>query len=260
MSAADAFLALRGQRAIVTGASRGIGAATAVELARHGVSVLLLARNVAQAEEVATGIRAGGGVADAMACDVSSFSAMQAAVQRCIDAFGGIDILINNAGVIEPIGRLAELDPDDWDRVIDVNLKGAFHAMRAVLPPMLAQRHGVIVNISSGAATGVLEGWSHYCASKHGVLALTRAAHLEYHEQGIRTLGLVPGTVATHMQVAIKASGINPVSEMDPSAHQPPEHTARALAWLCTDDASDLAGTDFSLKSPENRRRAGLPM
>jgi len=114
-------------------------------------------------------------------------------------------------------------------------------------------------NISSGAATSALEGWSHYCSTKAAVLSLTRCADKEYRDAGVRVVGLSPGTVATEMQVAIKASGLNPVSQLDPSAHIPPEWAARAVVWLCTDTANDLAGVDFSLKDAAGRARVGLP-
>jgi len=118
---------------------------------------------------------------------------------------------------------------------------------------------GTVVNISSGAATNVLEGWSHYCATKAAVLALTRCVHKEYAAHGVRAVGLSPGTVATAMQKSIHDSGVNPVSELDWETHIPPEWAARAVAWLCSDAAADIAGEDFSIKTPEGRRRVGLP-
>lgn len=249
---------LRGRTAIVTGASRGIGAATARELARHGVSVVLAARTVAEIEAGVREIRASGGVAEAMACDVSRYNDVAGAVERCKSTFGRVDILVNNAGVIEPIARLAESDPEQWSKIADINYKGVYYGLRAAIPVMAAQGSGVIVNISSGAATSALEGWSHYCSTKAAVLSLTRCADKEYRDTGIRVVGLSPGTVATDMQIAIKTSGINPVSQLDPSVHIPADWPARAVAWLCSEDAADLAGTDFSLNNEEGRRRAGL--
>jgi len=123
---------------------------------------------------------------------------------------------------------------------------------------METQGSGVIINISSGAATGALEGWSHYCSTKAAVLSLTRCADKECRENDIRVIGLSPGTVATDMQLAIRASGINPVSKMEPSAHKPVEWPARAIAWLCTEDAAGFSGTDFSLKDDEGLRLVGL--
>lgn len=249
---------LEGKAAVVTGASRGIGAATAEELARQGVAVVLAARSLGEIEALAARIGDAGGRASAIACDVSRYGEVAAAVELCRSRYGRLDILINNAGVIDPIARLAESDPDGWGRAVDINVKGVYHGLRAAIPVMEAQGHGVIVNISSGAATSALEGWSHYCATKAAVLMLTRCVDKEYRDKGIRVVGLSPGTVATNMQVAIKASGINPVSQMDFSQHIPPEWPARAVAWLCTEAAREFDGGDFSLKTEDGRRRVGL--
>ncbi len=249
---------LKAKTAIVTGASRGIGAAAARELAGHGVSVLLAARTLPETEAIAADIRRQGGTAQAIACDVSRRADVENTVETCRASFGCVDILVNNAGLIEPIARLGDSDPDEWDRVVDVNYKGVYYGLRAAIPLMEAQGAGVIVNISSGAATSPLEGWSHYCSTKAAVLSLTQCVHKEYGDRGIQIVGLSPGTVATHMQIAIKASGINPVSQLDPSVHVEPENVARAIAWLCTKEAAVYSGTDFSLRSEEGRRRAGL--
>jgi NAD(P)-dependent dehydrogenase (short-subunit alcohol dehydrogenase family) len=117
---------------------------------------------------------------------------------------------------------------------------------------------GTIVNISSGAATSALEGWSHYCSSKAAVLMLTRCLHKEFADKGVRAVGLSPGTVATQMQVDIKASGINPVSQLDFDVHIPPEWPAKAIAWLCTADADPHLGGDVSLRDETIRKAVGL--
>jgi 3-oxoacyl-[acyl-carrier protein] reductase len=249
---------LSGKVAIVTGASRGIGASVAQEFARRDVAVMLCARSGAAIEQLAEELRRAGGRALASVCDVSAYADIAQAVARCRSEFGRLDILVNNAGLIEPIARLVDSDPAQWSRAADINYKGVYFGMRAAIPVMQHQGSGVIVNISSGAATSALEGWSHYCSSKAAVLMLTRCADKECRERGVRVVGLSPGTVATDMQTAIKASGINPVSKLDPSVHIPPEWAARAVAWLCTAAASDLAGTDFSLKDEAGRKRVGL--
>jgi NAD(P)-dependent dehydrogenase (short-subunit alcohol dehydrogenase family) len=249
---------LAGKVAIVTGASRGIGAATARHLASCGAKVVLAARNAEALGAVATSIREQGGEVATIAADVAHYEEVAGAVRLSIDTFGGLDILVNNAGLIEPIARIADSDPQEWGRVVDINYKGVYHGLRAAIPEMLARGGGTIVNISSGAATSALEGWSHYSSSKAAVLMLTRCADKEYGAQGIRVVGLSPGTVATDMQVAIKASGINPVSRLDPSVHISPEWVAQAIAWLCTDAGASYAGTDFSLKNEESRRAVGL--
>jgi NAD(P)-dependent dehydrogenase (short-subunit alcohol dehydrogenase family) len=252
------MLELENKAAIVTGASRGIGAATARELAARGAAVLLLARSDDDISTVAAEIKEAGGQALAMRCDVTDYRAVEAAVMRCRSEFGSVDILVNNAGLIEPIARLADSDPAAWVAAADVNYKGVYHGLRAALPAMLDQGSGVIVNISSGAATGALEGWSHYNSSKAAAQSLTRSADAEYRDRGVRVVGFSPGTVRTGMQVAIKASGLNRVSQLDPSAHKDPSVPAHAIAWLCSDDASDLAGIDVSINDEAVRRRAKL--
>jgi NAD(P)-dependent dehydrogenase (short-subunit alcohol dehydrogenase family) len=249
---------LSGKSVILTGASRGIGAAAAEALVAAGASVLLLARSAEGITALATRLRKGGGQAEAMTCDVAEWSQVQAAVGRAHEAFGRIDALVNNAGVIEPIGPLAAADPRAWSYSADINFKGVFHGMRAVLPAMRAQGSGVIVNLGSGAAHNPLEGWSHYCAAKAATAMLTRCAHIENRGRGIRVYSLSPGTVATDMQRKIRASGINPVSQMDFASHAPPEDPARAIVWLCTDDAAGFAGQEVSLRDPDVRARIGI--
>lgn len=249
---------LQSKVAVVTGASRGVGAATAIAFGRAGAKVVLAARSSTDIQRIAAEIRADGGDAIAITCDVSVYTDVKEAFDAVIASFGRLDIVVNNAGVIDPVARLDQSDPDAWDRVVDINYKGVYHGLRAAIPQMLQQGRGVIVNISSGAASSPLEGWSHYCSTKAAALMLTRCADKEYRELGIRVVGLSPGTVATDMQVAIKASGINPVSQLDPSVHIPPEWAAKAVLWLCTDDAADLSGTDFSLSNDEAKRRIGL--
>jgi NAD(P)-dependent dehydrogenase (short-subunit alcohol dehydrogenase family) len=252
------MITLIGKVALVTGASRGIGAATAKSLAAYGAKVVLTARTADAVEQVAANIRAHGGDASATECDVARYADIEAAVRHTVGAYGGLDILVNNAGVMEPIALLADSDPEQWGRIADVNYKGVYHGLRAAIPEMLKRGGGTIINISSDAATSALEGWSHYCSSKAAVLSLTRCANKEYGGRGIRVVGLSPGTVATDMQVAIKASGINPVSKLDPSAHIPADWAARAVAWLATDAGALYAGGDFSLKTEESRKLVGL--
>ena len=252
-------MTLRGKTAIITGASRGIGAAAAHHFAGLGAHVVLAARSSGAIEKLAAEIAASGGQAIAVACDVSDWDQVRALIDTANREFGSADILINNAGVIDPIARIADSEPDQWSQVVDINLKGVYYGIRAVLPYMLDQGSGTILNISSGAATGSLEGWSHYCATKAAVLSLTRCTDKEYRDHGIRVMGLSPGTVATDMQVRIKASGINPVSQMDPSAHIPSDWVAQGLAFLCGPGGDAFRGTDFSLKTDEGRKLVGLP-
>lgn len=247
-----------GKTVFITGANRGIGEAAAKHFTSLGAKVVVAARNGEGAKAVADAILASGGQAIPVTCDVSDYQAFEDAVYMAVAEFGSLDVLINNAGVIEPIARIEESDPAEWGKVVDINLKGVYHGIRAVVPVMLKQGSGTIINLSSGAATGALEGWSHYCSTKAAVLSLTKCTHKEFADKGIRSVGLSPGTVATGMQVEIKDSGINPVSQLDPSVHISPEWVAKALEFLCTDAAREYDGDDFSLKSDEAKRLVGI--
>ncbi len=249
---------LENKTAVITGASRGIGEATARRLAALGARVVLAARSGDAIETIARELRAAGHQASAVTCDVSVHRAFAALVDHATGTFGSLDILVNNAGLIDPITCIAESDPVAWGQVLDVNVKGVYHGLRYTIPVMRDQGGGTIINISSGAANSFLEGWSHYCASKAAVLRLTGVAHKEYGDQGVRVIGLSPGTVATEMQVSIKASGINPVSQLDPSAHIPASWVAQAIAILCGPVGDDFLGIDFSLKTNQGREKVGL--
>jgi NAD(P)-dependent dehydrogenase (short-subunit alcohol dehydrogenase family) len=236
---------------LITGASRGIGAAAARVFAETGARVVLLARDGAAVEALAAEI---GGDALGFGCDVTDLEALSAVVAT----IGPVDVLINNAAILGPLAQMTEADPGEWARTITINLTGAWHGMRAVLPGMVAKGGGTVITVSSGAAHHAIEGWSAYCASKAGVAMLTESLHLEYGGRGIRALGLSPGTVATDMQRTIKASGIGPVAKLEWSDHVPPEWPARTLVWMCSADADEFAGTEISLRQEAIRRRVGL--
>ncbi len=246
---------MQGNTVLITGASRGIGAAAARAFADAGANVALVARGREAIADLAGEI---GDRGIAIPCDVSRFWEVEAAVEACVGTFGGLDVLVGSAGVIEPISHLATSDPEAWGQVIDVNLKGVYHGMRAALPVMLARGGGSILTISSGAAHGPVEAWSHYCASKAGAAMLTACVDKENCDKGIRAIGLSPGTVATQMQREIKASGINPVSRLDWDDHIPPEWPALALVWMCSPDADEWLGGEVSLRDKDVRRRVGL--
>ncbi len=244
---------LKDRVVLITGASRGIGAAAARAFAEAGARVALAARTEAAVKALAEEI---GGLA--LRCDVAQAAEVEAAVSEVVERFGRLDVLVNNAGVVEPIASLADADPAAWGATIDINLKGVFHGMRAALPVMAKQGAGTILTVGSGAAYNALEGWSAYCTSKAGAIMLTRAADLEYRAQGLRVLSLSPGTVATDMQATIRDSGVNPVSQLDWSAHIPPEWPARALVWMCGRAADGFLGAEVSLRDEGIRRQIGL--
>ena len=247
--------AIMGKTVLITGASRGIGEAAARTFAAAGANVVLAARDAGAVGRIAAEI---GAQAVGVGCDVTDMAQVQAAVDLAVARFGRLDVLIGNAGVIEPIARLDAADADDWGRAIDINLKGVFHGMRAALPVMQAQGGGTIITISSGAAHNPLEGWSGYCASKAGAAMLPSCAHLEAGSAGVRVMGLSPGTVATDMQRVIKASGVGPIAKLEWEDHIPADWPARALMWMCSSDADDWLGREISLRDEGIRRRVGL--
>lgn len=249
---------LTGQVAFVSGANRGIGAAIVTRLARAGAQVVVSGRDGAGAARIAEAICAAGGAGHGVGCDVTDFAAVTAALAETISRYRRLDIVVANAGTIEPIARFAESDPARWGAAVDVNLKGVYHLFRAALPVMLERDGGTLIALNSGAANAPMEGWSHYCATKAAVQMLTRQLHKEYGALGIRALGLSPGPVAGAMQQAIRASGLNPVSRLADSDYIPAEWAAEAVAWLCTPAADAFLGTDFSIKSSEGRQLVGL--
>lgn len=246
---------MKGKTVVITGASRGIGAAAAREFAAAGANVALLSRGREAIVELAGEI---GPQALAVPCDVSRYWEVEAAIKAAQDTFGGLDVLIGNAGAMEPIARIEDADPEAWGHVIDINLKGVFYGMRAAVPLMKAAGGGTVITISSGAAHQPLEGWSQYCSSKAGAAMMTRALHLEEGGNGIRAMGLSPGTVATQMQREIAASGVNPVSQLDWSAHIPPEWVGKALLWMVGPGGDAHLGEELSLRDEGWRRELEL--
>ncbi len=247
---------MKNKTVLITGASRGIGEATAREFAGLGANVMLAARSETDIKAIADDINANGGKAAAFACDVSDLAQVKAMIAACVTTFGALDVLINNAGVLEPIEHLDGSDAAAWIKVIDVNVNGVYYGMREALPHM--KNGGTIITIGSGAGTSALEGWSAYCASKAAVHHLNKCLDTEERANGIRALVLSPGTVATEMQRSIKDSGVNPVSQIDWSAHIPPEWPAKALVWMCTPDADGWLGEVISLREDTIRKRVGL--
>jgi 3-oxoacyl-[acyl-carrier protein] reductase len=196
---------LQGQVAIVTGGSRGIGAAAAALLVESGAAVVLTARSPEQVEATAAHLRSQGARAIGVAADVADPEQVEEVVESALDQFNRVDILINNAGVIWPLEEVAETDADEWAYTIQVNLLGPFYMTRNVLPVMLDQRYGRILHISSGLAVNPMVGSSAYCTSKAGLDMFMRALALEVEGTGVTSNALYPGMVDTDMQVDIRS-------------------------------------------------------
>ncbi len=250
-----------GQVAWVTGAGRGIGRATALALAAQGAAVAVVSRTQSEMDEVIAAIRAQGGKAIASLLDVSNWDMVNWTAQQIEAALGPIDLLINNASVLEPLGKLWETDPEQVGRLIDINLTGAYYCMRAVLPGMLERGRGVIVNLSSGAAVSAAPGWSAYAASKAGLDHITRNLAADLKGTPVRAYSLHPGLVETKMQETLRATTPDQfpaerrqffVDQKEQGRVLTPEVPARAIAWLCSPQCNLDNGSVIDLwKQPE---------
>lgn len=249
---------LTGKVVVVTGAARGIGAATSRELARQGARVVVTARSLDAAKALADDILASGGEALALACDVAEPASVDAMVAEVRSHLGKIDALVNNAAIVDPVGRIVDTDPAQWMRAVEINLVGAYLAARAVIPVMLEDGGGTIINLSSGAAFRPLEGWSAYCSTKAGLAMFTRSVDLEYGSAGIVSIGFSPGVVDTDMQGKIRASGINPVSQLPRESLSDPKDPGHVIAYLCGQAGREYAGKEIDIREAGLRRAVGL--
>lgn len=240
---------LQGRRAFVTGAGSGIGRATAQRLAAEGAAVACV--DVKGADETAAGIGADGGSATALTCDVTDPAAVEQAVNDAVAALGGLDTVCNIAG----IGHFAwshEETPEWFDRIVRVNLHGSFLVARYALPHLLEQGSGVIVNTASNAG---LDGqpWSAaYCASKGGVVMLTKALAVEYLKKGIRVNAIAPGGTNTNiihsfMDLPEGGSFKDMARAMSPLGQAEPEEVAGLFAYLVSDEARYITGSIMSI-------------
>lgn len=243
---------------IITGASRGIGEAAAKVFSAAGANVVLAARSKESLDTLQSEITAAGGKAASLACDVSNQEDVKALVAHTVKTFGTPGILINNAGILEPIERLEDASADAWANVIDINVKGVFYGIREVLPLMKENGGGTIITVGSGAASSALEGWSAYCTSKAAVHHLNSCLHKENAGDGIRAMIMSPGTVATQMQVDIRDSGVNPVSQIPWENHIPPEWAAKVFLWMCRPEADKYLGQTVALRGEDLRRTIGV--
>lgn len=241
---------------IVTGAGQGVGKAIAEAIVREGGHVVAVVRSAATATALAQTL---GDRALVLTRDVTAPDAAEAAMTASLDRWGRIDGLVNNAGTIEPIGAITETDPAQWEHAIATNLIAPSRFIRAFIARGGGAATRRIVNLSTGAAHQALEGWSAYCAGKAALAMLTRSIALDHAKDHIHAFGLLPGLVDTGMQATIRASGINQVSRIPRSSLRPAEEPARAVAYLLSGAADDLAGGEIDIRDTAFRSRAGLP-
>lgn len=207
--------AIKGKTALITGAGRGIGRATALAFAKEGINLGLLGRSIENLEAVASELQSYGVKVSLATAEVSNMESVYAAVEKIRGELGPIEILVNNAG-ISKFGKFLEVDPEDWAKIIQVNVMGVYYVTRAVLPDMIEKNAGDIINISSTAGQKGAPVTSAYSASKAAVIALSESLMLEVRKQNIRVVTLTPSTVATDMAVELNLTDGNPEKVMQP--------------------------------------------
>lgn len=229
--------------ALVTGAARGIGRAVALSLGREGAAVVVTDVDPVGAAATARAIEDAGGRAAHHVLDVTDPHAHEVAVEYARSTFGGLDAAVNNAGITLPARRVGEMPPEDWDRVLRVNLDGVFHGVQAQLPLVLERGGGTIIAVSSVGSVRALEGLAHYTVAKHAVNGLMKTLSWEYGRDGVRALAVGPGYINTDLGQNMSDER----REALPGLHAlgrlgEPHEVGDLVAWLCSDRASFLTG------------------
>ncbi len=240
---------LMGRRCLVTGGGRGIGRAIALALAREGARVALLARTGAELDETAALVEKAGGEVLKLRADVGRRQGVDAAIEQLLRDWGGVEVLVNNAAIQGPMGRVEEVDPEAWMEVVRVNLGGCFYCTRKVLPAMIAQKYGKIINLSGGGAVGPRPFFSAYSASKAGVVRFSENLAGEVAEHGIDVNAIAPGAVNTRMLDERLAAGVavgEGEIEIDQRLLQEggtdPERPAALVVYLASARSDGLTG------------------
>jgi NAD(P)-dependent dehydrogenase (short-subunit alcohol dehydrogenase family) len=248
MSADSILDDLRGQVAIVTGAGRGLGRATALALARARARVAVVARSEEQLAETARGITVAGGEALAVEADVSDAAAVERMAREVERALGPVDLLVNNAGTMGPLGPIWEADPSDWWHSVEVNLRGPYLCSRALLPGMVERRHGRIINLSTGAATVAVAYMGAYVVAKTALTRFTENLAAELINSGVSVFAIDPGTVRTAMTEHVLESEAGKKwlpwfrKLFDRARDVPAEKAAQLVVQLASGRADALSG------------------
>ena len=235
-----------GKVAIVTGAATGIGRATALAFARKGIRLALADIDMNKLAETEQQIKAIGGEAISIKTNVADPKAVQAMVEKTIQAYGRLDYAFNNAGIEGDQNLTADCSIENWQRVININLNGVFYCMKYEIPEILKHKGGAIVNMSSIAGYVGFPNIAAYTASKHGVIGLTQTSALEYAQSGIRVNAVCPGIINTEMIERFtqgNKEALDGMTQMEPIGRLgEPEEVANAVVWLCSDEASYITG------------------
>ncbi len=237
-----------GKVAFVTGAASGIGRATAVAFATEGARVAILDRTEEALADTAEAVRQVGGEVLVLACDVSDPDQVEASVGRVVETFGRLDIAFNNAGVENKAAPVHEIALDEWDHILDVNLRGTFVCMKHELAQMVRQGGGLVVNTSSGAGVRGVAGGASYTASKHAIIGLTKAAALDYAKQNIRVNEILPGNIETPMMDRFTGGDIQKAIDLEPVGRLgKPEEIADAVLWMSADLGAFVTGAAIAV-------------
>jgi 3-oxoacyl-[acyl-carrier protein] reductase len=237
--------ALAGRVSLVTGASRGIGRAIAIELARQGATVVLAARDAARLDEAVTEIVAAGGQGAALSLDIADRSSIEAAFAKLLETHGRLDHLVNNAGITRD-NLVLRMKPEDWQQVIDTNLGGAFYCIQAALKPMLKQRSGRIVNITSVVGLAGNAGQANYAASKAGLIGLTKSVAREVASRSITVNAVAPGFIETDMTAAMTDDAKKTLFTQIPLERLgKPSDIASLVTFLASEQSSYITGQVF---------------